>query len=113
MAELGSAVIYPETWIESGPLVLGASSGIYPVYYYYTLPRSETSSHRSCLDDTELAYLGVSWSDYVRIADENGIDVLRLDSPHFCLTTFTDGFISGYHYRRGFLPWMPPHLTPT
>ena len=31
----------------------------------------------SCLDDSELAYLGVSWSDYARIADEIGIDVLR------------------------------------
>jgi len=34
-----------------------------------------------CLDDVELAYLGVSWSDYARIADENGIDVLRLPLP--------------------------------
>jgi len=33
------------------------------------------------LDDVELAYLGVSWSDYVRIADENGIDVLRIPLP--------------------------------
>ncbi|KAF9647314.1 phosphatases II [Thelephora ganbajun] len=34
-----------------------------------------------CLDDTELTYLGVSWSDYARIADEICIDVLRIPLP--------------------------------
>lgn len=31
----------------------------------------------SCLDDSELEYLGAPWPEYCRIADEIGIDVLR------------------------------------
>ena len=49
-------------------------------YFPFLSKRSSLAKARlsySCLDDSELAYLGVSWSDYARIADEIGIDVLR------------------------------------
>ncbi|KAL6308161.1 hypothetical protein BKA93DRAFT_822747 [Sparassis latifolia] len=34
-----------------------------------------------CLDDDELGFLGVSWAEYVHLADELGIDMLRLPTP--------------------------------
>ncbi|PCH43841.1 phosphotyrosine protein [Wolfiporia cocos MD-104 SS10] len=34
-----------------------------------------------CLDDEELELLGVTWEDYSRIADEIGIDILRIPIP--------------------------------
>ena len=52
------------------------------------LLRAEPRLPYSCLDDAELTYLGVSWSDYARIADEIGIDVLRSDLPYSYPTTF-------------------------
>jgi len=41
---------------------------------------SPTSIH-SCLDDDELEFLGVSWSDYKDCAQNIGLDVLRLPTP--------------------------------
>lgn len=32
---------------------------------------------KSCLDDEELEFLGVSWTDYASLAEHIGIDVLR------------------------------------
>ncbi|KAL5528487.1 hypothetical protein ACEPAF_7623 [Sanghuangporus sanghuang] len=34
-----------------------------------------------CLDDEELDYLGASWNEYVGIANELGLDVLRIPMP--------------------------------
>lgn len=34
-----------------------------------------------CLDDEELEFLGASWPDYARAADEVGLDVLRIPIP--------------------------------
>ncbi|KAH8119472.1 phosphatases II [Phellopilus nigrolimitatus] len=34
-----------------------------------------------CLDDSELDFLGASWPDYARVANELGLDVLRLPTP--------------------------------
>lgn len=34
-----------------------------------------------CLDDSELAYLGSPWSQYRALANELGLDVLRLPTP--------------------------------
>ncbi|KAI8969578.1 hypothetical protein BD414DRAFT_503071 [Trametes punicea] len=34
-----------------------------------------------CLDDDELNSLGVSWTDYVQVAGEMGIDILRIPIP--------------------------------
>ncbi|TDL25978.1 phosphatases II [Rickenella mellea] len=34
-----------------------------------------------CLDDEELDFLGASWSEYVNVAHELGLDVLRLPTP--------------------------------
>jgi hypothetical protein len=31
----------------------------------------------SCLDDTELEFLGVPWAEYERVTNRLGIDVLR------------------------------------
>lgn len=77
---------------------------------WYLFPRplgdlslTKTQSPYSCLDDVELAYLGVSWSDYARIADENGIDVLRSDLLLLRPITPPDGYMTGYHYQRGWL----------
>jgi len=39
------------------------------------------SSAGSCLDDEELEFLGAPWSEYWRIADDLGLDVLRLPLP--------------------------------
>jgi len=34
-----------------------------------------------CLDDDELEFLGASWTEYSRVANETGLDVLRLPTP--------------------------------
>ncbi|KAI5118062.1 hypothetical protein M0805_006325 [Coniferiporia weirii] len=34
-----------------------------------------------CLNDTELDYLGASWSDYSQVANDLGLDVLRIPTP--------------------------------
>lgn len=35
----------------------------------------------SCLDDTELEFLGASWSEYWSVANDLGLDVLRIPIP--------------------------------
>ncbi|CCM00693.1 uncharacterized protein FIBRA_02732 [Fibroporia radiculosa] len=45
-----------------------------------------------CLDDEELQLLGVSWSEYWRIADEMGIDILRIPTPEGLVPASLDTF---------------------
>ena len=39
----------------------------------------------SCLDDSELDYLGASWAEYSRVANDLGLDVLRFVSGNILL----------------------------
>ena len=49
---------------------VGFTDDIYFFLLFIYLPHS-------CLDDNELEFLGVEWSEYTRIANELNLDVLR------------------------------------
>ena len=49
---------------------VGFTDDIYSFLLFIYLPHS-------CLDDNELEFLGVEWSEYTRIANELNLDVLR------------------------------------
>lgn len=58
----------------------GTACIIWYVLFVATLPCSYPEMNpflNSCLDDTEMQTLGVTWSEYVQTANELSIDVLR------------------------------------
>lgn len=64
----------------------------------------------SLLDDHELQALGVTWEDYVLVAAELGMDVLRYVtqfSPRAKLFTFR----TDYLYQKASLPTTLPRWT--
>ena len=63
----------------------------------------------SCLDDTELDFLGVPWPQYEECASSNGLDVLRL--AFSCLATrLFDKFTSRIPTPEGLAPLTPAFL---
>ena len=58
----------------------------------------------SCLDDPELALLGVPWETYRQVANDIGLDVIRLVEIAFCC----DG--RGHSFRVSLLTVAYPCL---